>query len=42
MKKFSLLLFPMLAIALMMGVSANAVAQAATSTGDDTIYFVSY
>jgi hypothetical protein len=32
----------MLAIALLMGISANAVAQAATSTGDNTIYFVSY
>jgi hypothetical protein len=42
MKKFSLLLFPMLAIALMMGVSGNAVAQAAPSAGDNTIYFVSY
>ena len=39
MKKASLLL---LAIALLMGIAGNAVAQSVTSTGDDSIYFVSY
>ena len=42
MRKISYLLFPMLAIALLVGISNNAVAQAAASTGDNTIYFVSY
>ncbi len=39
MKKASLL---MLAIALLLGVAASASAQAVTSTGDNSIYFVSY
>ena len=39
MKKASLLL---LAIALLMGIAGTAVAQSAASTGDDTVYFVSY
>ncbi len=39
MKKASLL---MLAIALLLGVAASAAAQAVTSTGDDSVYFVSY
>ena len=42
MKKISYVLLPMLAIALLVGISNNAVAQAAASTGDNTIYFVSY
>ena len=42
MKKISYVLFPMLAIALLVGISSNAVAQAAASTGDNTVYFVSY
>ncbi|MFZ3265468.1 MAG: hypothetical protein WA172_15795 [Terriglobales bacterium] len=43
MRKVSLLLFPMLAIALIMAIaSVPAAAQAATSTGDNTIYFVTY
>ena len=39
MKKASLLL---VAIALLMGVVSTASAQSATSTGDDSVYFVSY
>ncbi len=42
MKKIGYLLFPVLAIALLVGVSSSASAQAATSTGDDSVYFVSY
>ena len=43
MRKVSLLLFPMLAIALLMAfASVPAAAQAVTSTGDNSIYFVSY
>ena len=43
MKKFSLLLFPMLAIALLMGiVSGTAAAQAVPAGGDNSVYFVSY
>jgi hypothetical protein len=34
--------FLMLAIALLMGIAGSAVAQSATSTGDDSVYFVSY
>ena len=43
MRKVSLLLFPMLAIALLMAfASVPAAAQAVTSTGDNSVYFVSY
>ena len=43
MRKVSLLLFPMLAIALLMAfASVPAAAQAVTSTGDNSIYFVTY
>ena len=39
MKKASLLL---LAIALLVGIAGTAMAQSAATTGDDTVYFVSY
>ena len=39
MKKASLL---MLAIALLLGIAGTAAAQAVTSTGDNSVYFVSY
>jgi hypothetical protein len=43
MKRVGLLLFPMLAIALLMGIaSGTAVAQAVTTTGDNSTYFVAY
>ncbi len=43
MKKVGLLLFPMLAIVLLMGLaSGTAAAQAATTVGDDSNYFVIY
>jgi hypothetical protein len=43
MRKIAFVLFPMLALALLMGIaSGTAAAQAVTSTGDDSIYFVTY
>jgi hypothetical protein len=43
MRKITFVLFPMLALALLMGIaSGTAAAQAVTSTGDDSIYFVTY
>src|ERR1035441_8160104 len=43
MRKISFVLFPMLAIALLMGIaSGTAAAQAITSTGDNSVYFVTY
>ncbi|MGA3195783.1 MAG: hypothetical protein ABSD39_12345 [Terriglobales bacterium] len=43
MKRVGLLLFPMLAIALLMGIaSATATAQSVTTTGDNSNYFVIY
>jgi len=43
MQKVSFLLFPMLAIALLMGIaSGTAAAQAVTTTGDNSDYFVIY
>ena len=42
MRKATVLLFPMLAIALLLGIAGTAAAQAVTSTGDNSIYFVNY
>ena len=43
MRKISFVLFPMLAIALLMGIaSGTAAAQAITPTGDNSVYFVTY
>ena len=43
MRKISFVLFPMLAIALLMGIaSGTAAAQAVTTTGDNSVYFVTY
>jgi hypothetical protein len=43
MRKISFVLFPMLAIALLMGIaSGTAAAQTITPTGDNSVYFVTY
>jgi|ERR1039458_3208933 hypothetical protein len=43
MRKISFVLFPMLALALLMGIaSGTAAAQAVTTTGDNSVYFVTY